>query len=427
MKKPVLVHGIWGLAAAVAFVVGAQWFPAHSKATGEKGGAQRTASSSLSGSRSPGGASPSRASGDRAKGGTTSEGVPPIALTTARIDELGEQLLSSNLVEQRLAFTKLLEGLTVENALQIREKITQLSEKNPQFKDFHYAWGAIAGKEAVLHGTETDERDINATLAGWASADPEGAVTWFASLKDNDEFDQGDLKWGLVHGLADGDPDAGFEMVANLVQHGDKHGEKLTHVVTNAALRSQNLEEASSWLESLGQDDLRIFARERVSEHFLRKDPEEAGVWAAQFNNHPEGSRLINQVSRDWARRDPKAAITWLESLDSSEGKSEGMGSAFSSWAKRSPEEAGLYIQDMAASPERDRAIKGYASRVVYEDPDGALAWANSIQDPRVREQAIVETGRNLYRHNAREATVWLAGSGLPSELRERITSPDRR
>lgn len=421
MKKPVFVHGIWGLAAATTFVVGWHWFPANSKAAGNPTGTE-AATSSAWGSSAPIGSTSSSDSGAKSKKGVSgAKGKKVEVLTSARIAELGEQLMSSNLVEQRLAFTKLLDGLTPENALEIREQVLKLTDKNPQFKEFHYAWGAIAGKDAVLHSSKSDERDLNASLAGWASADADGAVTWFESQEGKDE-----IKWGLVQGLADGDPHTGFKMVANLVQRGDRHGEKLMHVVTNAALRSQNLEEASTWVDNLGQDDLRIFARERVSEHFLRKDPKEAGEWAAQFNDHPEGSRLINQVSRDWSHRDPKAAVTWLESLDSSEGKMEGMGSAFSAWAKRSPEDAGMYIREMPASPERDSAIKGYASRVVYENPEAAMAWANSIHDSQIREQAIIETGRKLYRHNPREATVWLAGSGLPREVREQITRSNR-
>jgi hypothetical protein len=73
------------------------------------------------------------------------------ALTKQDIRALGEKLRQSpDPIEQRLAFSKLLEGLTQENALLVREQIVHLDHRSAEFREFHFAWGAIAGAEAIL-------------------------------------------------------------------------------------------------------------------------------------------------------------------------------------------------------------------------------------------------------------------------------------
>tara|TARA_B100000809_G_scaffold205861_1_gene207783 strand:- start:159 stop:476 length:318 start_codon:yes stop_codon:yes gene_type:complete len=98
------------------------------------------------------------------------------------------------------------------------------------------------------------------------------------------------------------------------------------------------------------------------------------------------------------------------------------MDSAFSSWAGRNPEEAGNYINAMTPSPRRDSAISGYASRMAYENPTMAIAWAESVSDPNARQEALIRTGQIYYRHRREDAQQWLASSGLTQEAQNRVT-----
>ncbi len=105
-----------------------------------------------------------------------------IHLSEREIELLGEKFRSSNPIERRLAFSELLEGLTAENALLVREQIEHLSDKSPEYREFHYAWGAIGGVDAVLFGADTPGDDMAPTLSGWASTDPLGARAWLETL-----------------------------------------------------------------------------------------------------------------------------------------------------------------------------------------------------------------------------------------------------
>ena len=68
----------------------------------------------------------------------------------------------------------------------------------------------------------------------------------------------------------------------------------------------------------------------------------------------------------------------------------------------------------MPDSMQKDRAIKGFASRVAYEDPQSALVWANTIQDEKIRDGALRDAGRAYYKRDKTGALQWLETSGLP-------------
>ena len=78
----------------------------------------------------------------------------------------------------------MLKQLTPDNARQLREQIAHMSQDSAEFREFHYAWGAIAGDEAILHGKDTPKRDMAASLAGWASEDPQSAMAYFDNLSE---------------------------------------------------------------------------------------------------------------------------------------------------------------------------------------------------------------------------------------------------
>ncbi len=436
MPKTSLVHGSWTCATIAAFVLGSHYFP------GAIAGRRDMPSTHTSG----GDAKSTALRGDRNSGagqtplhGNSSALSRPekgdllrhtaTALTASEILALGKAFkANSNPIERRLAFSRLLEGLTSENGLLIRAQIEHLPENSSEFREFHYAWGALAGETAVLHGKDTDKRDMAATFAGWASADPTAAMTWYEGARELEDLDHNSLKWGALFGLAHANPGTALEFVNQLQGRGEQDKNTLkgmTHVVTSEVLRGSPPAEAAAWVEAITDDRLRAFSREHLAGEFVKNDPEFAAEWAASLNEQPGGERVVDRVSRDWANRDPQATVQWLESLPTSEGRTEGFGSAFRSWASRDPEAAGNYLNDMPRSPERDSALGGFASRIMHEDPGTAISWAEAIADPGHREEALIRTGRHYFRHQNQAAVEWLTGSGLSEEAQQRIRSRD--
>lgn len=414
MKTPLIIHGAWAAAAIASFVLGSQMFPA---SDGPSGIAARNggpgSKSERPSTRNGGGGDTNRTdSKQRGRSTRAGERSPATVLTDEDIASLGEKIRnSSNPIDRRLAFSRLLENLTTENALLMREQIVHMSAESAEFKEFHYAWGAITGASAVLNGAETPKPDMAPALAGWASANPGAAVEWYQNLDmENDpgisqlladnnipaEELRKHLTIGMVHGLSDADPLAASDFVIGLAATGDGKANWMMGIVTGKMLHTNGPSETGSWAQDLPAGEMRAGA--------------------------------IDKVAHNYANQDPAATVEWLESIPATEDKSRGLRAAFSTWAHKDPEPAAAHINQMAPSKERDQAISGYAPSVAHKDPTTAIQLADTIDDPGVREQALIRSSQVYYHRVDKEAAAeWLPDSGLSPEAQQKVIHPRRR
>ena len=391
MNKQVLYHSAWAIVAVTSFVVGSQSSADKSDSTaGSKeanSGVSIRSVSNANDSELERNSSSGRRRTVRTRGGSDTENSGP--LSEADITELGKEFKTAKgPIARRLIFGEILKALTPENAKQMRENIVHLSQDSPEFREFHYAWGSLAGKVAIDNGAETPKRDMASSLAGWAATDPAAAMEYFSSLSENAKNGGNYMKWGAVFGLADADPNLASEFAAERHANGDKEAGKMIHIAANAVLRSGDPKEAAAWAQNIPEGTLQNQAYQRLGSDFAKKDPAEAVQWASQL---PDG-----------------------------EGKDHAIGSTFHTWAGRSPEQAAEAISDIPAD-QRDSARYGYATRVVHDNPAMGVEWAAAISDPQDRNNALVDTGRVYMRKDREGATQWLQNSGLSTEDQARI------
>jgi hypothetical protein len=389
VKKNILHHFIWALVAITTFVVGSKINSSNPEQSAElKRGLQNSSSSRRVVASAENGSNP-RAKSTRSKTKSRSKTEESGTLTEEGIAELGAIFKDGNLIERRLAFAEMLKQLTPDNARQLREQIAHMSQDSAEFREFHYAWGAIAGDEAILHGKDTPKRDMAASLAGWASEDPKSAMAYFDTLSAEEQGDGTHMKWGAAFGLADADPQLAAEFAVGRSQNGDKDADKMIHIAAAAALKSGDQEEVTQWASNIPEGDLQNTAFQRI-----------AG---------------------DYAKEDPAKAVEWASNLPEGEGKDHAVGSSFHQWANRDPKEAANAISTLP-SDQQDSATYGYATSVVHKEPVAGVQWAANIKDPEARTNAMVDTGRVFYRRDREAAQEWLATSNLSEESIQRIT-----
>ena len=281
-------------------------------------------------------------------------------LDSEAIITLGQQFTDArHPTEGRLAYARLLEGLTSENALQIREQLLHLDPMSAEFREFHYAWGETAGLEAVLHGTETPERDVAVTLAGWARAEPEAAMEWVSSIKEDTSYNQADLEYGIAHGLSLTDPDAAGAYISSVADGDDTiHAEKMLGMVTAKLFQAQGPSKTAAWAQGLPNESaIRTTALQRV----------------------------------------------------------------FEQWTQKDPESVSSHLVEMPPSQDRDTAIGGFVSRLVREDPVSAITWASEIADGQTQERVLVSLGRTYFKGQPQAAEEWLQTADLSPQAREQI------
>lgn len=398
MNKSLLIHTVWAVVAIISFVVGAQRFSNSDKSTADDDSRDRRGARSserLSGSDASSRRSRSASRNKQRDGSDDRGNLGRVNLSEKGIKSLGHILQTSNdPIERRIAFSKLLEGLTADNAQVLREQIIHMSSSSSEWKDFHYAWGALAGQSVVEFGKNSEKRDVAAAFSGWASANPQAAIAWFNS-QEPDEQNRRDLKWGAVYGLANADPQLATDFAMQRQALGDKDAKHMINLIAKAVLRTGNPVEAARWSTTLPEGNLQDVA--------------------------------VSNVAKSYANEDPTEAITWLESLPQSNGKSKGLGTAFSTWASRDAEAAGKRLNQMRDSPARDSAVTGFSRRISSTDPRSAIDWASTITDPKVRTDTLVHNGRMYVRRDREAARQWLAGSNLSPAIQKKIIGSGKK
>ncbi len=363
------------------------------------------------------------AAGDQAIG-SSPIGMAAGPLSEADIKTIAKEAFSDpNPLKRELAFARLLEGLTPENAAQIREQMREGRASGDQWRLFQYAWGAVDGPGAIAVAQEIERKDwreraVSEALSGWASADPQQAIDWLGELPAEE---RGRFQDELVGGLADHNIDIASNYVLELAAAGDRRSSDLMGIVAGEQLRKEGPLVAASWAERLPDGAAKGSALDRVANAYVDRDPAAAAAWAAQFATADYGSRVIEEVGDEWAERDPAASVAWLESLPDSKGTREGFESALGEWVRKDPTTASQYLIDMPASETKDMAVNGFVSRLAWEDPQSAIAWAETIQQEETRMEALTRVGYAYYRRDRDAATEWLATSGLSEDAQKKI------
>lgn len=433
--KSITTHGVWAVALVATFFVGARW---NSNLPGDDRSSDLSANDSGVG---PLVSSRSDRASSRSTGPTSSNRSGAIA-GESTIDSLynltpfspgnlealtAEALSHPNQVKRRLAFSRILSQMTAENAGTIRDQLLAAGAGGSEWRDFNYAWGALAGEEAFNEALTADKKDLKSLLSGWADVDPAGAIAMLEKLPPELADKKRELEDGIVAGLADRDRDEATRYVASLVEGGREDAARLMQTVANEVIRKDGELAATAWVDGMEDGKLKGAAMNEVAERYVRRDPAAAAVWVEQFADKEFAARAVSEVGRRWAEREPLAAVTWLDELPEGPGQKSGLNRAFGDWEDKDPKAAGEYLMSMPESPKRDSAISGFARGYAWQDPEIALQWTGAIKDPNLRTESLKRVGYAYFRRKPDEARAWLAQSGLPADVQAEIQSPRRR
>lgn len=404
----------WGLS-AIGFVVLGVWILS--------GDGEENDSEQLSGSNDGMSSEKFSSGGDgrRIAGISRGTGVGRRKMDRNEILEVGKRLRwELNPLRRRAALGQLLEGMNEKNAMLVREQIVHFSERSPEFQDFHFAWGAMSGVEAVTMGADTKEKDMAATMTGWASVDPVGALSWYDALDENRRKCR-DVTFGMLKGLASSDLAFATDFVVGKLGEGNEYAGEMMGVLKDKMLESEPLPVAAEWAVALPEGTVRDEMLMGVTGEFVKKDPREAANWAATLAG-TEGEQIQSLVAGKWAKEDPVASLAWAQKLPDGFGKNASVGAVVSEWAGEDVDAVSEFLDEMPRTIDRDSAVEAFSARIAGQDPHSAIAWADEIQDSETRRSALIHAGRALMKQNAGEGREWLKGSGLTDDIRSEIS-----
>lgn len=426
------LHIIWLLVSLAAFLTGSRQRPAFG-ITGDSG--TRASTSVFASESSTSSDSPSSQQRRRSTNNvSTEEKTSALALQLgANLNVSLESLAILALrdpshVTRRLAFARLLESMTPENAHQVRQQMTEMGADREQWRDFQYSLGAMVGKSA-FEDPENNKRDgaLAEILSGWAAAQPQQALAMWENLPKELEGKRDELTRGLIGGLADTNRPMATALILRLQDQGYKDTPRLMEMVATETLRADGAEAASIWSDQLPDGAMKGAAMNRIAGEYARKNPEAAAQWVTRYADQDFAASTIERVTRPWTEQNPAAAVGWLESLPAGRGQNVGLQTAFNDWEDRDPAAATKYLSSMPNSPQRDTSISGFTSGYAWQNPQMAIQWAGSISDPKLRQRSLTQAGQIFFRQNPSEATKWLQGSGLAPAIQIQIMNPPQR
>jgi hypothetical protein len=145
--------------------------------------------------------------------------------------------------------------------------------------------------------------------------------------------------------------------------------------------------------------------------------------WVARARELPADrlNDVYPSLARSWASSDPEAALKWATSLEDPKQRSTVVGSAVGMWASSDIFGAADWVNKMPAGPERDSGAHTMALAVYQSHPEQSWEWAQSIQDPERRMQASQMAFSALLKKDSALADQMLQTSNLRPEEIENL------
>ncbi len=90
---------------------------------------------------------------------------------------------------------------------------------------------------------------------------------------------------------------------------------------------------------------------------------------------------LAKSVASNWAKHDPSEALIWARAIKAEEIRQEAVGYALSAWARNDNTAAGNYILAMPADEARSSYIRRHVLFTTKDNPQKALEWIEALPE----------------------------------------------
>ena len=249
-------------------------------------------------------------------------------------------------------------------------------------------------------------RTAGSLASEWAKQDSDAALAWATGLPDEVK---GDAMNNIVEQLTSQDP-----LEAAKVAMGFEGEQRERSMRTIADQWSRNEpEDAVKWAEALTIEG-KTQAIEEAVENWVRKDTDAA---VAYMDNMDQGERddIMKEVVEQWGRKGAEsqpAAADWVAAQPEGKGKVDATGEIVGQWMRSDAEAASTWLGEQPEGDAKDRGISALLrDRSVREDPELAVAWADSISNQEMRSEQVERSARSWLASDRAAALEYLEQS----------------
>ena len=139
-----------------------------------------------------------------------------------------------------------------------------------------------------------------------------------------------------------------------------------------------------------------------------------------------ERDQIMKEVVEQWGRKGAEAqpaAAEWVASQPDGKGKVDATGEIVGQWMRTDAESASGWLNEQPEGDAKDRGISALLrDRSVREDPEAAVAWADSISDSEMRSEQVESSARNWLSKDRASALEYLESTtSLSAEQKTKL------
>jgi len=256
-----------------------------------------------------------------------------------------------------------------------------------------------------------------------AARDPAAALTWAATL--DSEPNRLKAVTGVFSSWAERSPEAAAAALSGLTNANERR-EAAGIVAGNWAERSPA--EAEQWAQSLTGDD-RLAALAAVWQNTADDNPQQAAASlaaaAGEAASSPASADKISASAANiaglWTGESPSGAAAWAGTLPDGKVREEAYGGVAAAWAGFDPEAASAWINTLPNDRSRDVAIGKLVNQIATSDPASALQWAASVESSGPQFDALKAAATAWKEINPEAARAAVQTAALPEDVRARV------
>lgn len=305
---------------------------------------------------------------------------------------------------------------------------------------------------AALPWSPETEKLLHNVLAQWAQRDPAAALAYALELEG---WRAGTAAAGkLLEQLAQRDPAAAFAWykqnlagnpkllsataaslfgkiaetnpalaLDNLWQLSQKDiRDSAAHAIVNQMMANGQKDQLTQYFNAMTDPAAQAMLARAMVDQWATYYPEMTAEWVAGLTDPAVRNRAEMALIFKWGYDNPSKAAQWVTGLARDENWSKEVNQMVSVWARDSPDKAAAWLVSLSPpAAELDPAVRQLAQAVMYNNPEGAMAWANAMYDPSQRHHLMQRVGAIWMQKDPAQASAYIINSDLPDWMKKRL------
>ncbi|MFT3868259.1 MAG: hypothetical protein QM715_07160 [Nibricoccus sp.] len=262
----------------------------------------------------------------------------------------------------------------------------------------------------------------NAALQGWATRDSHAAAVWTLANVRSEE------RRAAVEAIAAGaisQPDEAIRTFQHLVTAdallASDHGNALVY----AFARAGNFDIASQFAAT-GPAEFRAAWLSTVYHQWAGYQPQVALAALDKISDPGARNEARSGLYAGWSGTDPASLVAHAQTLPLGEARLEALKMGLEQWVHLNPVAASAWMEKFDPAPDLDAgaAAIAVAPALVEKKPDIAVSWAESITDPELRANTLLDLIQLWAQHDPNAARRYASTSAaINAERRASILS----